>query len=83
MDGTVDLQPLAGLPEGRRLSADEQANLLRPKAVRHPHPHALLADGQDLAHGALHHHRVRQVHEVDGEGLLLPPHGHVEDTRGR
>ena len=41
----------------------------------------LRANGHQFADGTFHHHRVRQIHEVDGDGLRLLPESHVEHTR--
>ena len=37
-------------------------------------------DRQEFAHGAFHHHWVREVHEVDGERVTLAPDGDDEDA---
>ena len=43
----------------------------------------LLGDGNQFSERAFHHHRIGQVHQVNGHGMLLPPNGNVQHARAR
>ena len=71
---------LAGTFHVRRPVSGEEMDLARSGALGQSDAHLLRADRNQLANRPFHHHGVGEVHEVHGYGVLLPPHGQVQDT---
>src|SRR3954470_17781342 len=69
----LDRDDAAGLNDRERGAGREQPYVRGPRAGRQAHAHGQRSHRNRLSQRALHHHRVRQVDEVDGHRLPLPP----------
>ena len=49
-------------------------------AVGNESAHLLARHRNDLPPGTLHDHEIGPIHEMDGEGVLLPPDRKVKDA---
>src|ERR1051325_3376910 len=55
-------------------------NFFRLRVRRKIDFHDLFSNGDEFTDGAFHHHRIREVHEMDGDGGSLAPDGDVENA---
>src|SRR6266508_6922078 len=67
-----------GFTIDRRFSADQEMRFADAATVRHANAYLLPRRGDDFADRPFHHHRVGQVHEMSGDGVLLHPERDVQ-----
>ena len=78
MEGTVTLKYWPERSTRGVLSAARSWTFFGLASLGQTHADFLFADGNQLAHRPLHHHRIGEVDEMDGQRILLPPDGDVE-----
>src|ERR1700733_1010524 len=61
-------------------SSDKQVNAADALACRNPQRDFWCGNGNDLSHGALHHHGISQVDEMQSHRVLLFPQSHIENA---
>ena len=75
----VNHEGAAVMPNGDLFPGDKEMSTRDAAPVcRGTEPDNLLSHGNDFADGPFEHHRVGEVHEMSGEGVLLAPEGYLE-----